>query len=45
MIPFTASVLFLMTLWMVVALLTIRENRALKRRIRELEAELGRRKG
>lgn len=31
--------------WMLITGLAIVENRALKRRIRDLEAELGRRKG
>lgn len=35
-------VLCLMAGWMIVALLAIRENRALKRRVAELEAEKAR---
>lgn len=38
-------VLCLMAGWMIVALIAIYENRALKRRIRELEAEKARGKG
>lgn len=45
MIPFALAALLLMAFWMLITLLAIVENRALKRRIAELEAELKGRKG